>query len=483
MNVSTGGSYTFQTTSDDGSLLYVDGTQVVNDDGPHAMQSAIGSIELVLGSHLVTVQYAQAGGGAGIIAQYLGADTGGAMIDLGSLPGTVTSGGTISLPNALLVTAESSIQLPGCGGTMNLPSLAIGGQVLHVVGQGTVAVAGAVALTGTASPSFDVQGGATLAFGGVVSGNAGLTKAGTGTMVLAAANTYSGTTNLLGGTLALDGGALPDTTAVEIASGATLDLGGCSQTIASLADAVPGATAGEQVLLGTGTLTVGDDSSTTFSGIISGSGGLTKTGSGTLTLANSETYTGLTTISAGRLQLGDGSASDGSLAGDIFDNAALVVADPSAVTLPGAISGSGSLSKQGGGVLTLTGTNDYSGGTQITAGSVALASATPLGTGTVDLAGGTLQFTGTSGFYGAYYNVANDGNVPNFSGLTPVATRADATIDYPDDSSGFEPGISGLNASNSGAVWTGLLNIATGGFYNFQTTSDDGSLVYVDVPK
>jgi autotransporter-associated beta strand protein len=480
LNITVGGSYTFQTTSDDGSLLYVDGTQVVNDNGAHPMQTATGTIEFAPGNHLVTVQYAQAGGGAGIIAQYSGADTQGAMIDLGSLPGTITSGGTFNLPNAVSVTAESSIQLLGCGGTMNLPTLAIGGQVLHVVGQGTVAVAGAADLTSTASPTFDVQGGATLAFDGMVSGDAGVTKAGTGTMVLAATNTYNGTTNILGGTLALDGGALPATTAVEIAGGATLDLDGSSQTIASLADAAPAATAGERVLLGSGTLTVGDDTSTTFSGVIAGSGGLTKTGNGTLTLANSETYWGLTTVSAGTLQLGDGSANDSTLAGDILDNAALAVADPGAVTLPGVIGGSGSLSKEGSGVLTLSGENTYSGGTQIAAGAVALVIATPLGSGPVDLAGGTLQFAGSPGFYGAYYNVTNNGNVPNFAGLTPVATRFDATIDFPNDNSGFEPGISGLNTANSGAVWTGLLNIASGGFYNFQTTSDDGSLVYVD---
>ncbi len=137
-------------------------------------------------------------------------------------------------------------------------------------------------------------------------------------------------------------------------------------------------------------------------------------------MANSETYTGVTTVSAGTLQLGDGSANDGSLSGNTIDNAALVVADPGAVTLPGIISGTGSLSKEGGGVLTLSGANTYSGGTQIGAGSVALVSATPLGSGPVDLAGGTLQVTRIPGFVASYYNVDNSGYVPDFTGLTPV---------------------------------------------------------------
>ena len=128
LNVTVGGSYTFQTTSDDGSLLCVDGTEVVNDDGPHGMQTASGTIDLTAGNHLVTVQYVQAGGGAGIIAQYSGADTGNAMIDLGSGNGSVSAGGPLDLPNAVCVTADSSIQLPGCGGTVSLASLAIGSQ-------------------------------------------------------------------------------------------------------------------------------------------------------------------------------------------------------------------------------------------------------------------------------------------------------------------------------------------------------------------
>jgi autotransporter-associated beta strand protein len=67
----------------------------------------------------------------------------------------------------------------------------------------------------------------------------------------------------------------------------------------------PGVTIGSlagvgSVLLGANTLTIGSNNqSTTFSGVIQGTGGLTKTG--TLTLTGSNTYTGNTTVTAGVL--------------------------------------------------------------------------------------------------------------------------------------------------------------------------------------
>jgi autotransporter-associated beta strand protein len=70
---------------------------------------------------------------------------------------------------------------------------------------------------------------------------------------------------------------------------------------------VPGVTIGSlagkgSVLLGANTLTIGSNSqSTTFSGVIQGTGGVTKTGSGTLTLSGNNTYTGLTAVKAGVL--------------------------------------------------------------------------------------------------------------------------------------------------------------------------------------
>jgi autotransporter-associated beta strand protein len=61
------------------------------------------------------------------------------------------------------------------------------------------------------------------------------------------------------------------------------------------------------VTLGSATLTTGNDNtSTTFSGVISGTGGLVKIGAGTLTLTGANTYTGPTIVSGGMLQVGNG---------------------------------------------------------------------------------------------------------------------------------------------------------------------------------
>jgi autotransporter-associated beta strand protein len=81
-------------------------------------------------------------------------------------------------------------------------------------------------------------------------------------------------------------------------TGALTKLG--NQTIGSLAGA-------GNVTLGSATLTTGaDGTSTTFGGVISGAGGLTKEGAGTFVLTGSNAYTGATTIDAGILQV-DGS--------------------------------------------------------------------------------------------------------------------------------------------------------------------------------
>jgi hypothetical protein len=60
------GDYTFYTSSDDGSKLYIDGTQVVDNDGLHGMQWVGGTINLIAGEHMIEVIMFENGGGEGL---------------------------------------------------------------------------------------------------------------------------------------------------------------------------------------------------------------------------------------------------------------------------------------------------------------------------------------------------------------------------------------------------------------------------------
>ncbi|NBX31019.1 hypothetical protein EBR04_11365, partial [bacterium] len=129
-------------------------------------------------------------------------------------------------------------------------------------------------------------------------------------------STYTGSTTINAGTLRAgasgSGQAFGNLSAVTLAnaSGATLDLNGFNQTIGSLAG---GGVSGGNVTLGTGTLTTGgNNTSTSYAGVISGSGGLTKAGTGVLTLSAANTFSGATTISAGQLQISAGNINSSS---------------------------------------------------------------------------------------------------------------------------------------------------------------------------
>ncbi|WP_277622886.1 autotransporter-associated beta strand repeat-containing protein, partial [Variovorax sp. B4] len=197
--------------------------------------------------------------------------------------GTTVTGGTLSIssdPN--LGTAAGPLTLDG--GTL----------------QNTATVTTARAITiGSGGGGFQTD--ADLTATGSISGTGSVTKTGAGTLTLAGANTYAGTTTLSAGTLrAGAANAFNAASAVTLGGGATLDLNNFSQTIGSLAGF-------GFVALGTGTLTAGgDNTSTTFSGVMSGNGGLIKIGTGTLTLDRDNTHTGGVTINAGTVRLDNG---------------------------------------------------------------------------------------------------------------------------------------------------------------------------------
>lgn len=63
INISKAGVYTFFTLSDDGSNLYIDDKQIVDNDGDHGVQERQGSVSLTKGKHTIRVEYFNAGGG------------------------------------------------------------------------------------------------------------------------------------------------------------------------------------------------------------------------------------------------------------------------------------------------------------------------------------------------------------------------------------------------------------------------------------
>ncbi len=190
----------------------------------------------------------------------------------------------------------------GTAGVVTLPGdRTTGGLVFTTTGY---QIAGSDTLFFDGTGNIDVVGSATTA---TISSKIGTTsgvnirKLGAGNLILSGANTYTGTTTVTAGTLSISStGALPSATAVTVAAPATFDISAIasSQTIGSIAGA-------GNVLLGGKSLDAGgDDSSTTFSGAMSGAGGsFTKSGTGVLTLSGANDYTGTTTVAAGTLRL------------------------------------------------------------------------------------------------------------------------------------------------------------------------------------
>ena len=70
IKVPTDGQYTFYTTSDDGSNLYIDNVLVVSNDSLHASQERSGTIGLKAGKHTISVGYFQQGGGNILTVSY-----------------------------------------------------------------------------------------------------------------------------------------------------------------------------------------------------------------------------------------------------------------------------------------------------------------------------------------------------------------------------------------------------------------------------
>lgn len=171
-------------------------------------------------------------------------------------------------------------------------------------GAATSSIAAKIALDG--DQTWTLGSADPLTVSGVVSGSSSLTKAGTGTLALAAVNTYSGNTQVTDGTLALaNASALAGSTLLRDAT----DIGTISYTAPATTTYNLGGLSGDGSLdAGGNTVNIGgNNQDTTFSGSI-GNGALAKSGTGTLTLSGTSTFAGAVTVNAGRLTLANSSA-------------------------------------------------------------------------------------------------------------------------------------------------------------------------------
>jgi len=196
----------------------------------------------------------------------------------------------------------------------------------------------------------------------VVTGMLGIVKTGAGTLILAGANTFTGSTTVRGGMLVISNKlALQDST-LNFTNGvmfggriSAFTLGGIAGTVPmGLTNATGGAIA----------LTVDGDGVNTYSGAISGGGSLTKDGAGTLTLSGTNTYTGGSTLSGGLLwaannkALGAGTITIGSsdsIPPELFLDGGITITNPIVLNACPGITGWGMVNLNDIGTATING--------------------------------------------------------------------------------------------------------------------------------
>lgn len=310
---------------------------------------------------------------------------------------TTINAGTVVITHNTGLGSTAGGTLVASGAILDLQNVAVGAEEITLAG-GTLtdvksSLAGNIILTANSNLGA-TNVGDTFTLSGVISGGFGITKIGAGTVILSGVNTYTGATNINAGILSVTG-SLADATAVTVANDATYNLA-ASDTIASL-------TGAGNVTLNSNTLTVAGSTDTTFSCVMSGTGGLVKDGTANFTMSGANTYNGGTTINAGTLTLGANNVladtgevnvsggtlniatfndtvgtvtlSSGTITGSTgqLSSANFNVTNATGTTNIAAIlAGSGQLTKTGAGVVTLSRANTYTGDTNINAGTLIL---------------------------------------------------------------------------------------------------------------
>lgn len=498
LNVEDGGSVSARTVTVGGS-------------GQLDFSSAVGNVTVTGAGSLLDANTLYLGNGG---QATLTVDDGGVVDSKDILMGYIIGGGgTINLSG--MDGARGALQTSYVTTIGGLNQINFNGGILRASADAKGSIidgspSGPITVSILAGGAFVDTNGADISIGIGMSGAGGFTKLGEGTLTLSGGNSYSGVTTVEEGTL-LWGGGLNSGGFVQqgayIVNGGTLDLGSghgrnaahandYSLTMSSLSGS------GGTVKLNQADLIVDQAVDTSFAGIITGAGGLTKNGAGTLTLLGKSTYSGGTTIAGGHMVI----SSDGSLgSGPVNVNEGTTMAFEDTAT-----AGDGDMSIDGG-------VNFFD---QASAGSASITTRgfglsfnddSTAGNATITVESGPLNFyanasAGTAIINNNYFllfngsNTADGATITNGPGSTLDLSLMTAGIgigslsgggvvkigsqsltlgglEYDDTISGvIEDGYSGSGGSLF-KVGSGVLTLTGANTYTGQTVVSDGTLV------
>ncbi len=307
----------------------------------------------------------------------------------------IQAGNTLALSGAGSIAVSNQVTVDG---TLDISAAGNGGSSITTLdGGGSVALGGNRLTLTDASTEFD----------GSIGGSGGLTVQ-AGTETLGGANSYTGNTVIdATDSLILTGdGSIADSAGV--ADAGTLNIAGVNNG----GSAITTLSGGGIVTLGANTLTI-SNGDTTFSGVASGTGGLTVAG-GTQTLSAAQAYTGATTTDAGGTLTLSGNGAI-ALSSMVNDNGTIDISAANGGESITTLEGDGAFAL-GANRLTLTDASTDFGGGISGAGGLTVADGAQTLSGTNNFTGNIVVDSGTS------LLLAGSGSVSDANGITDHGT-------------------------------------------------------------
>lgn len=455
------------------------------------------------------------------------------LTNLNSLGSGTLELGATTTQGVLLVNSNSSRSqnLLITDGTTNSVINLAAGQILtnsgNVIGGGNNAT------------KFGKAGAGTLLLSGTASTYGGQIQIGGGTVVIGSTGAFG--TNITTTTRGIDLGLNindvneSNNVALLLSNGVTLSnsiyvspntVSGTNYTRTIGIAGTGGATINNQIFLdGNLTTDAGASSTLTLSGNLTNTGGVIKTGAGTLVLSAANTFTGKTVIGGGtvsisaenRLGATPGAFTNDMLTlsngGKLLTTSGFTFSTNRGITLgtgggvfevatgqtliitnntngqPGMIVGLGSLTKLGGGVLSLRGSNTFSGGLVLGEGTLQVGSSTinsgatlvagALGTGNLTLSNGvTIQGNGGNSVYAT--NIFVNGDFAVNTNVRSAAGNGRLTLGGNINLGGATRTITvGAWTNAAGAIQGGIESLRLGNNSDFNANYTNGSLRFV----